>query len=57
MRLSLQALQRDESGDSLVEYALLIACLSMAAVLAIHTLGARIFGLFGPTNAAIGWFR
>jgi Flp pilus assembly pilin Flp len=55
MRLSLLSLQRDESGDSLVEYAVLIACLSLAAILAMHAVGGSIFRMFNPTKASMGW--
>ncbi len=46
MRGFLNALWRDESGQGLVEYALIIALVAIAVIVALTTLSGRINSLF-----------
>jgi Flp pilus assembly pilin Flp len=50
MRLILHSFQYDESGESIVEYALLIACIGLAAIVAVHALGVDVYRLFAPAT-------
>jgi pilus assembly protein Flp/PilA len=49
----MRKLWSDESGQDLVEYALLAALLSLAAVAAMMTMGDKISALFGSLDTAI----
>ena len=46
MRGFLNALWRDESGQGLVEYALIIALVAIAVIVALTALGGRINNVF-----------
>ncbi len=54
MRAFLNALWRDESGQGLVEYALIIALLAIAVVVALSALGGRINNVFNRIGNEIG---
>jgi pilus assembly protein Flp/PilA len=47
---NLKDLMRDDEGQDLVEYALLIALLSLAAVATLSTLGNSIEGIFNNVS-------
>ncbi|HEX4348058.1 MAG TPA: hypothetical protein VHZ73_10825 [Vicinamibacterales bacterium] len=49
-----RSLRRDESGQDLLEYALLTALIALAAVAAIQAAGGQITGVFTAIGAAIG---
>jgi Flp pilus assembly pilin Flp len=48
-----KAFLKDESGQDLVEYALLLVFLALAAIAILPTLGASINGIFSKANSAI----
>lgn len=49
-----RSLRRDESGQDILEYALLTALIALAAVAAIGAAGGAVNGTFGAIAAAIG---
>ena len=46
MLVIVKSFLRDESGQGMVEYALILALVAMAAVIALGPLGSEILGLF-----------
>jgi pilus assembly protein Flp/PilA len=50
----MRALLRNESGQDLLEYALLTALIALAAVAAITTASGSIQNVFGSISTAIG---
>ena len=54
MRNFLNALKRDEDGASLVEYAMLVALVAVAAVGAVTGFGTALAGFFGGLAAKLG---
>ncbi len=46
--------QRGESGQSMVEYALVTALIAVVALVAVQTLGEGIVGVFENITGAIG---
>ena len=54
MRGFLNALWRDESGQGLVEYALIIALVAIAAIAALGFLSGRIQDLFSKAGSSLG---
>jgi Flp pilus assembly pilin Flp len=56
MLTSLKSLLCDEAGDTMVEYGLLIACIALAALIAVQTLGHNVTALFrtSPSSVAAG---
>jgi pilus assembly protein Flp/PilA len=55
MRLlnSLRALVRNESGQDLLEYALLVALIALVAVVTITASGARVSAIFGDISSVL----
>ena len=53
MTALLNRLVREESGQDLIEYGLLIGIITLAVVAAIGTLGARVLKFFDDVNEAI----
>jgi Flp pilus assembly pilin Flp len=54
LRLAVEHLIRDENGQDLIEYGLLVVLIAIAAVLAVGTLGSTISRvLWSPIVAAI----
>ena len=51
MSSTLHVFQDDESGETLVEYGLLVAGVCLAALVAVHALGASLVRLFDPSQA------
>jgi pilus assembly protein Flp/PilA len=49
----LQAMMRDESGQDLIEYALLAALISVLAVVAITAVGSKLDSSYQGIHAAI----
>ncbi len=47
-------LWNDESGQGLVEYALILALISIVAIVIMTTLGGKIDTIFGKANTALG---
>jgi Flp pilus assembly pilin Flp len=47
----LRGFERDESGQALVEYALLIALISIVAIGAVQAFGLGVSGLYSKINA------
>jgi pilus assembly protein Flp/PilA len=54
MRDELQALRDDESGQAMVEYALILALVSVAAIGILKILGTTVSGVFSKINADLG---
>jgi pilus assembly protein Flp/PilA len=50
MYLALKALQDGESGQAMVEYALILALVSVAAVAILSTLGTSVSSIFNEIN-------
>ena len=53
MFLKMQSLLNREEGQDLVEYALVIALVSVAAVASLGTLAAKIVATFGAISTAL----
>ena len=57
----LNRLQRDESGQDLIEYALIAALIALAAVASLKTVGTGVVGALNKVatqlNSALGWER
>lgn len=53
MRALLQALHRDEGGQGLVEYALILVLVAVAAVGAVSALGAAVPGGIAKASTAL----
>jgi len=53
MKALVGLLIRDETGQDLIEYALLAAFISLAALVAITTLGTTITGVFTSINDSL----
>jgi pilus assembly protein Flp/PilA len=51
MYLALQALRTGEEGQAMVEYALILALVSVAAVAILSTLGNSVSSIFSEINA------
>ena len=51
MYLALKDLRDGESGQAMVEYALILALVSVAAVGILSTLGTSVSGIFSKINA------
>jgi len=51
MYLALKALRDGESGQAMVEYALILALVSVAAVAILSTLGGSVSSIFSQINA------
>ena len=49
----LRTLAKDESGQDLLEYALLVALIALVAVAAITTTGTNVSAIFGRIAAAL----
>lgn len=45
---------RDEEGQGMVEYGLLVGLISIVAIIALIALGPRIRNMFEKTNTALG---
>ena len=45
---------REEEGQGLVEYALIVALISVVAIVAMQALGGQITGLFGKVSTDMG---
>jgi pilus assembly protein Flp/PilA len=54
MATFIKNLRRDESGQDLIEYALIAALIALAATAAMGTVATNINGLFGKISAQIG---
>jgi pilus assembly protein Flp/PilA len=52
--LAVQGLRDDESGQAMVEYALILALVSVAAIAILQTLGGTVSGVFSKINADLG---
>ncbi len=50
----LRSLHRDESGQDLIEYALIAALLALAAVVTMSTLGSSINQAFSTISSTVG---
>jgi pilus assembly protein Flp/PilA len=46
-------LVRDEEGQGLAEYALILVLIAVAAIVAVRTLGTRISDIFGEVNTGL----
>jgi len=53
MKLALQQLLRDESGQDLIEYALVAAIIGLAAVAAMTTLASNISNAFSAVGSKL----
>jgi Flp pilus assembly pilin Flp len=51
MYLALTALRNGEEGQAMVEYALILALVSVAAVAILSTLGSSVSSIFSEINA------
>lgn len=51
--LMLRLINRDEEGQTLVEYALIIALVSITAILALQALSGGINGVFATINGVL----
>jgi Flp pilus assembly pilin Flp len=49
--LAFQGLRDEESGQAMVEYALILALVSVAAIAILSTLGTTVSGVFSKINA------
>ncbi len=49
----LRALVRNESGQDLLEYALLVALIALVAVVTVTSAGARVSAIFGDITTAL----
>lgn len=54
MYLALKDLRDDESGQAMVEYALILALVSVAAITILTTLGGSVSSIFSKINADLG---
>jgi pilus assembly protein Flp/PilA len=54
MYLALKDLRDDESGQAMVEYALILALVSVAAITILTTLGGSVSSIFSRINADLG---
>jgi pilus assembly protein Flp/PilA len=52
--LALQGLRDEESGQAMVEYALILALVSVAAIGILKILGGTVSGVFSKINADLG---
>jgi len=50
----LKSLRDDESGQAMVEYALILALVSVAAIVILRTLGHTVSGVFSKINNDLG---
>ncbi len=53
MLKTLQSMIRDEEGATMVEYGLLVALISMVALIAVTTLGKNLSSLFSTVATSI----
>jgi len=53
MKAKLMGLLKDEEGQGMVEYGLIIGLVSVAAIAALIVLGPQISGLFGKAGTAL----
>jgi Flp pilus assembly pilin Flp len=51
LQLALTALRNGEEGQAMVEYALILALVSVAAVAILSTLGSSVSSIFSEINA------
>jgi len=51
--ISLDRLHREDEGQGLVEYVLIIALIAIIAIVAIRLLGSRVSGTFNATSSAL----
>jgi pilus assembly protein Flp/PilA len=54
MYLAFKGLRDDESGQAMVEYALILALVSVAAITILTTLGGSVSSIFSKINADLG---
>jgi pilus assembly protein Flp/PilA len=54
MYLALKDLRNGESGQAMVEYALILALVSVAAITILSTLGGSVSSIFSKINADLG---
>jgi pilus assembly protein Flp/PilA len=54
MYLAFKDLRDDESGQAMVEYALILALVSVAAITILTTLGGTVSSIFSKINADLG---
>lgn len=47
-------LKRNEEGQDLLEYALLVALIALVAIVAVTAAGGAVSGIFGAIAAALG---
>lgn len=53
MKALMNKFMRDESGATMVEYAILVALISVAAIVVIQVLGAKINNVFNNVQSKI----
>jgi pilus assembly protein Flp/PilA len=53
MRPSLMRIWRDEAGQDLIEYGLLLGIITLASILAMTTIGTTVTGYFASLSAAL----
>ena len=53
MKVLIKRVARDEAGQDLIEYGLLIGIITLASVLAITTIGGKVVAYFTNLNAAM----
>jgi Flp pilus assembly pilin Flp len=53
MRPLLMRVLRDEAGQDLIEYGLLLGIITLASILAMTAIGATVMGYFTDLNAAL----
>lgn len=51
--ITLDRFHRDEEGQGLVEYVLIIALIAIIAIVAVRLLGSRVSGTFDATSGAL----
>lgn len=53
MDVTLAALLLDESGASMVEYGVIIACIAMVAIVALRSFGPSVNSLYADAGGAV----
>lgn len=51
--MGIQSFLKDEDGQGMVEYAIIIGCIAIAAIVILIALKGKITNLFGKTNNGI----
>lgn len=51
--MGIQSFLKDEDGQGMVEYAIIIGCIAIAAIVILIALKGKITNLFGKTNNEI----